>query len=49
MSKNNNNIKDTHDIKDYALDIGTVDSFQGSGMVVEYCYSVLYTSDNTLL
>ena len=30
MSKNNNNIKDTHDIKDYALDIGTVDSFQGS-------------------
>lgn len=26
----NNNIKDTHDIKDYALDIGTVDSFQGS-------------------
>ena len=30
MGKNNNNIKDTHDIKDYALDIGTVDSFQGS-------------------
>ena len=30
MGKNNNNIKDTHDIKDYALDIGTIDSFQGS-------------------
>ena len=34
--------KDTYDIKDYALDIGTVDSFQGSGMVVEYCFCVVY-------